>query len=99
MKIAMFTDAYFPRVNGVGVSVKCFGQALAKMGNEVCVVCPAYDKQKEILIEKDEVKGFFLMRIPSTTTIFSKEDRKELKYLPAPVKYSNPSKISSNRFA
>ena len=30
-------------------------------------------------------------------TIFSKEDRKELKYLPAPVKYSNPSKISSNK--
>ncbi len=75
MKIAMFTDAYFPRVNGVGVSVKCFGQALAKRGNKVCVVCPAYDKQKEILTENTEVKGFSITRVPSVNAIFSKEDR------------------------
>ncbi len=75
MKIAMFTDAYFPRINGVGVSVKCFGRALAKIGNTVCVVCPAYDKQKAITIEKTEVKNYFIIRVPSTTTRFSSEDR------------------------
>lgn len=75
MKIAMFSDAYFPRVNGVGVSVKCFGESLAKMGHKVCVVCPAYDSNPNILIEKTEVKGFTIMRIPAITPFFSKEDR------------------------
>ena len=90
----MFSDAYFPRVNGVGVSVKCFGEALAKMGHKVYVVCPSYDdskkavskksrskkssskkNKKEIVIEKTEIKGFSIMRVPSVTTIFSSEDR------------------------
>ena len=75
MKIAMFTDSYFPRVNGVGVSVKCFGEALTKMGHTVYVVCPNYDTQKEILIEKTEQKNFSIVRVPSISTIFSKEDR------------------------
>ena len=75
MKIAMFSDAYFPRVNGVGVSVKCFGEALAKIGHEICVVCPAYDVQKEVVIENTEIKGFSIMRIPSVSIRFSTEDR------------------------
>ena len=75
MKIAMFSDAYFPRVNGVAVSVKCFGEALAKIGHEICVVCPAYDVQKEVVIENTEIKGFSIMRVPSVTIRFSSEDR------------------------
>ena len=75
MKIAMFSDAYFPRVNGVGVSVKCFGEALARMGHKVCVVCPAYDSNPNIVTEKTEVKGFTIIRIPAITPFFSKEDR------------------------
>ncbi len=75
MKIAMFTDSYFPRVNGVGVSVKCFGEALAKIGHKVYVICPNYDKQKNILIEKTEQKNFSILRVPSISTIFSREDR------------------------
>lgn len=75
MKIAMFTDTYFPRVNGVGVSVKSFGEALAKMGHRVCVVCPDYDLNSDITIENTEIKDMTIMRVPSMTTIFSSEDR------------------------
>ena len=100
MKIAMFTDAYFPRVNGVGVSVKCFGEALAKMGNEVCVVCPAYDTQKEIITENSEVKGFSIMRVPSVNTIFSKEDRyiknKNFKFVAQEMDKFKPDVIHIN---
>ena len=74
MRIALFTDTYFPRVNGVGVSVKCFGEALAKAGHEVCVVCPAYKADTDVYTETTDIKGFSLLRIPSVAIVFSKED-------------------------
>ncbi len=75
MKIAMFTDTYFPRVNGGGVSVKSFGEALAKMGHKICIVCPDYDSKSDITIENTAIKDMTVMRVPSMTTIFSSEDR------------------------
>ena len=75
MKIAMFSDAYFPRVNGVSVSIKCFAEDLAKRGHEVCVVCPAYNFQKEVVMENTDIKGFSMIRVPAKSIVFSKEDR------------------------
>ena len=75
MKIAILSDTYFPRINGVGVSIKCFAEALAKRGHTICLVCPDYASNKNIIIENTEVNGFTIMRIPSATTIFSSEDR------------------------
>ena len=43
MTIAMFTDAYFPRVNGVAVSVKSYSEELVKLGHSVYIVCCDYD--------------------------------------------------------
>jgi glycosyltransferase involved in cell wall biosynthesis len=42
MKIAMFTDAYWPRVNGVTVSVDSFSHALIRAGHEVMIICSFY---------------------------------------------------------
>jgi len=42
MKIAMFTDAYYPRINGVAVSVKSYAEALTEQGHTVCIVCCDY---------------------------------------------------------
>ena len=47
MKIAMFTDAYFPRINGVSVSVKSFATELSRIGHEVCVVCLEYSQEQQ----------------------------------------------------
>ena len=57
MKIAMFTDAYFPRINGVTVSVQSFAEGLCKLGHEVCVVCLEYteEQQKVLSLTKKQM--------------------------------------------
>lgn len=80
MKIVMFTDAYFPRINGVAVSVKSYASELTKIGHEVCVVCLEYPQEQQnssFFNEKidDEAETFKIIRIPSWRVIFSKEDR------------------------
>jgi hypothetical protein len=42
MTIAMFTDAYWPRINGVTVSIDTFSHALIRAGHTVVVVCSSY---------------------------------------------------------
>lgn len=80
MKIAMFTDAYFPRINGVTVSVQSFAEGLCKLGHEVCVVCLEYteEQQKSSFFDEktnDEKSPFKILRVPSAWIAFSKEDR------------------------
>ncbi|MGN0729068.1 glycosyltransferase [Treponema sp.] len=80
MKIAMFTDAYFPRINGVSVSVHSFAEGLCKLGHEVCVVCLEYteEQQKSSFFDEksnDEKSPFKILRIPSAWIAFSREDR------------------------
>ena len=79
MKIAMFTDAYWPRVNGVTVSVDSFSRALIRKGHDVLIVCSDYPKTFEeplsiLEIEKREDNPQIL-RVPSIPTFISKEDR------------------------
>lgn len=80
MKIAMFTDAYYPRINGVTVSVHSYATELSKIGHEVCVVCLEYteEQQRNSLFDEkssDKKSPFKIIRIPSAPLIFSKEDR------------------------
>ena len=80
MKIAMFTDAYFPRINGVTVSVQSFAEGLCKLGHEVCVVCLEYteEQQKSSFFDEktnDDKSPFKILRVPSAWIAFSKEDR------------------------
>jgi len=80
MKIAMFTDAYFPRVNGVAVSVKSYAEQLSSLGHDVCIVCLEYteEQQKRSFFDekkKDISSPFKVFRIPSLSVLFSKEDR------------------------
>ncbi len=80
MKIAMFTDAYFPRINGVSVSVHSYASELTKIGHEVCVVCLEYseEQQKSAFFDEkssDENSPFKIIRIPSAPLLFSREDR------------------------
>jgi len=42
MNIVMFTDAYWPRVNGVTVSVDSYSRALIKAGHNVMIICSSY---------------------------------------------------------
>lgn len=80
MRIAMFSDAYFPRINGVSVSVKSYADELTKLGHEVCVICLEYteEQQRSSLFDEkssDKKSPFKIIRIPSAGLFFSKEDR------------------------
>ena len=80
MKIAMFTDAYWPRVNGVTVSVDSFSRALIRKGHEVLIVCSEYPKKTyDVPISMFEAEKRNddpqILRVPSTSTPISEEDR------------------------
>lgn len=80
MKIAMFTDAYFPRINGVAISVHSYALELTKLGHDVCVVCLEYTEKQQRNASFDEKKEdlnspFKIIRIASSALIWSKEDR------------------------
>ena len=76
----MFTDAYFPRINGVAMSVHSYAQELTRLGHTVCVVCLEYseEQQRNALFDeksRDKSSPFQIVRVPSTYIIWSKEDR------------------------
>ncbi|MDR1105384.1 MAG: glycosyltransferase [Treponema sp.] len=82
MKIAMFTDAYWPRVNGVTVSVDTFSLALVRAGHEVMIVCSEYPvaSMAERIAggagtEDPARERLKLLRVPSRSVFFSNEDR------------------------
>lgn len=85
MKIAMFTDAYYPRINGVAVSVRTYARALVQAGHKVCIVCCDYDGLEDSNLgkgnhfhydDKDEIsENLEIFRIPSTHVFISKEDK------------------------
>lgn len=82
MNIAMFTDAYYPRINGVVVSVKSYAEALINLGHNVCIVCCDYqetedsaNQSKMIIPQTYTDERVQVLRIPSHHLFFSEEDR------------------------
>jgi len=78
MNIAMFTDAYWPRINGVTVSVDSFSRALINQGHNVLIVCSAYpDTNVPISFQTDslETNDPKIVRVPSLPAFVTKEDR------------------------
>ena len=79
MKIVMFSDAYWPRVNGVTVSVESFSKALIKEGHEVLVICSSYPEGLNIpssfLNAPVTEDGPTIVLVPSMPAFVTKEDR------------------------
>ena len=75
----MFTDSYWPRVNGVTVSVDSFSRALVNEGHEVIIVCSSYpdDTNTNISLQKEsEIADIVkIIKVPSIPSGISKEDR------------------------
>ena len=79
MNVVMFTDAYWPRVNGVTVSVDSYSRALIKEGHEVLVICSSYPETPNTNVSfyenpktAEEPK---IVRVPSMPAFITKEDR------------------------
>jgi glycosyltransferase involved in cell wall biosynthesis len=77
MRIAFFTDAYWPRVNGVTVSVYLYSHTLARLGHKVAIFCPHYPKSDVFKPEPEESGEGYpqIIKVPSMISILSKEDR------------------------
>ena len=74
----MFTDAYWPRVNGVTVSVDSFSRALVKAGHQVLIICSSYPEGFNTPISyfgKQDDGGPEIVRVPSVPAFITKEDR------------------------
>ena len=63
MKIAIVTDTYRPRVNGVVTSIDTFATEFRKMGHEVKIVAPEFPS--DIKDVKDSENEKFVIRIKS----------------------------------
>jgi len=76
----MFSDAYWPRVNGVTVSVDSYSRALIKAGHEVLVICSSYpegmDGTSSVRFDREaREEGPKIVRVPSMPAFITKEDR------------------------
>ncbi|MFW6363806.1 MAG: glycosyltransferase, partial [Spirochaeta sp.] len=70
MRIVFSTDTYWPRVNGVAVSVEVLRRELVAMGHSVLIFAPEYPESSEGTTTSPGV-----IRLPSRYLFFSSEDR------------------------
>ena len=72
MHIAMTTDAYWPRINGVTVAVDSFRRSLVERGHTVSVIAPLYPPSPMDGLWPDDERVF---RFPGFAIPWSPEDR------------------------
>ena len=70
MRIALVSDCYWPRVNGVTVSLQSFRDEFLRRGHDVRIYCPAYPESYGSSTEEPSVR-----RLPSMANGISREDR------------------------
>lgn len=74
-KIAIIhlSDCFYPRINGVSVAIKSIAQILENNNFSNIVIAPNYMESNDLEVENFE--GIKVLRIPSKSFLFSKEDR------------------------
>ena len=70
MRIAIVSDCYWPRVNGVSVSVQTYRDELERLGHEVIILCPEYPKSSGVSTYEASVRRFRSMSNPSSPRHF-----------------------------
>jgi len=79
MKVVMFTDAYWPRINGVTVSVDTFSRSLIVAGHQVLIVCSFYPEEGNtpvpLSVSAKTDKSPQIVRVPSLPAFVTREDR------------------------
>ncbi|MCX7758179.1 MAG: glycosyltransferase [bacterium] len=68
-----FSDCFFPRINGVTVAINTISNALKEHQVYNIIVSPSYEGNNDLKFE--DFYGIDLIRIPSKTFIFNREDR------------------------
>lgn len=81
MKIAFFTDTYYPQLNGITISVDNFSKELRKQGHTVYIFAPKIKKHKRKDVDLTNLSSIKLLSAESPI------------YLPMPTSYKEYSKI------
>ncbi|MGM0421019.1 MAG: glycosyltransferase, partial [Bacillota bacterium] len=86
LKIAMFTDNYFPVIGGVPISIRRLTKALKDRGHEVKIFAPEYQKEPEVKVEESDIircSSLYYYKEHglefSVTNIFSPQIRKKFE--------------------
>jgi 1,2-diacylglycerol 3-alpha-glucosyltransferase len=67
LRIGIFTDTYYPTINGVSASTQYFAEELSRRGHEVFVFCPRY-KGSANEPKGEGVGAFAVLRCPAFPT-------------------------------
>ena len=81
MKIAFFTDSYWPQINGVTISIDNFAEELEKKGHKVLIFAPKTKEQPETKFDVFWIPSISLPTYKEyrISSIFSLEAEKKLK--------------------
>ena len=77
MKIVYASDCFWPRINGVTVSVDSFKKEMEKLGHEIYLFCPEYPGAKEL---DGEQRNKTIFRFSSYTLLFTSHSEDRLVY-------------------
>jgi len=88
MRIAVVTDTYFPRINGVSVSIDTFASEYRKLGHEVYIVAPHFPGHRD--------HDSRIIRIKSHYLFFDPEDRLPNPLHPSALKVIKKNILSKN---
>jgi len=81
MKIAIFTDTFYPTTNWIVTSIISFSEAMAEKWNEIIIICP-YNKWIEKFSSKNieiiPIKWLpaFFIQISKSLLIYTKTSQK-----------------------
>jgi len=65
MNIAIFSDAFYPQINGVVTSIISLASNMALRGHRIIIVAPSYRNLEEI-----KIPGVKIIRVPSVSASF-----------------------------
>jgi len=66
MRIAIFTDSFFPKIDGIAVSVQNFCEKLEERGHKFVICCPRYgEDDSELLGRNIRIERFKSVALPS----------------------------------
>ncbi|MBN1410060.1 MAG: glycosyltransferase [Spirochaetales bacterium] len=72
LRIGIFSDTYYPTINGVSASTLYFSKELAKLGHHVFIFCPRYNGSRNEVSDPDK-PGFSVFRCPSLPLPMNRE--------------------------
>ncbi len=65
MKIAYFTDLFYPQISGVAASLATLSTALAEKGHDIVIFAPKPARGKKVTWDSGKVKVEYLLSLPS----------------------------------